>query len=150
MVFMSATPIISKSLSDTHNLAETFLESCTPQSTALVVALSGNLGSGKTAFVKEIAGILGVEKNEVTSPTYVIEKIYQIKHSHFTHLIHIDAYRLEKEQELISLGWHNIASDPHNLIFIEWPEKVPSLIPNNTRTIHFDFIDEATREITVK
>ena len=147
--------IKSKSLSQTAKLAKDFLESIVPHSEhATIYGLSGNLGSGKTAFVKEVAHHLGLNKEDVTSPTFVIEKIYKIPNPRstlyihrFTHLIHIDAYRLEDPKELLSLGWKEISEDAHNLIMVEWPEIVREVLPANTRTIYFEFIDETTRKI---
>ncbi|VAW19133.1 tRNA threonylcarbamoyladenosine biosynthesis protein TsaE, partial [hydrothermal vent metagenome] len=100
---------------------------------AFVVGLQGDLGAGKTAFTKSVAKALGVGVS-VTSPTFVIEKIYKLpvraphaggpENEIFSRLIHIDAYRLESGSELTSLGWEDISSDPKNIILIEWPEKV--------------------------
>lgn len=117
------------------------------KSGATVVALKGDLGSGKTAFTKALAKGLGVSES-VLSPTFVIEKIYKLPAGkNFNHLIHIDAYRLESANELRSIGWDEILSDAKNLIVIEWPEKVKGLIPKDAREIKFKFIDDKTREI---
>lgn len=113
---------------------------------AIVLALSGDLGAGKTAFTKELASVLGVV-DVVTSPTFVIEKIYKLSGGQFEHLIHIDAYRLEKSEELAHLGFQDILSNPRNIIVIEWPEKVADLIPKDAKSLKFTFIDETTREI---
>lgn len=103
---------------------------------AMVLALSGDLGAGKTTFAQGIARALGVEE-QVTSPTFVIEKIYQLEGQKFSHLIHIDAYRLDDPHELEVLGWKEIIADPANLIVVEWPEKVAGLIPADTMRISF-------------
>ncbi len=124
---------ISNSLEETQKIADDFIKNISPKSdTAFVVGLSGNLGAGKTAFTKCIAKSLGVEET-VTSPTFVIEKIYELENQKFSHLIHIDAYRLESGEELLNLGWQRIISDPKNLILIEWPEKVSSVMPEHTK-----------------
>lgn len=115
---------------------------------ALVVALIGNLGAGKTAWVKTLAKHLGV-KEEVTSPTFVIQKNYQTTDSTFAKLSHIDAYRLEKRDDLENIGWNKLVSDPTTLICIEWPSQVEGLVPEHAHKIHFTFIDEKTREIEV-
>lgn len=116
---------------------------------ATVVGLKGDLGSGKTAFVKALAKELGIS-DIVLSPTFVIEKIYKLPAGKpFRHLIHIDAYRLESEHELLSIGWDEILAEPENLIVVEWPEKVKGLIPKNSMEIKFKFIDDKTREITL-
>ena len=94
----------------------------TPDS-AFVAGLSGHLGAGKTAFVKQIARELGVEE-EVTSPTFVLMKIYPTKHPTLRRLVHIDAYRLERRADLEALRWEDVVADPHNLVMIEWPENV--------------------------
>ena len=87
--------VISKSLEETQQLAHEWVNSLdTSRNEALVVGLYGNLGAGKTAFTQAVARELGIQEI-VTSPTFVIEKIYPTSHPHFARLIHIDAYRLE-------------------------------------------------------
>lgn len=104
--------------------------------------MTGDLGSGKTYFVKHLAKALGI-KQEITSPSFQIVKVYPIPCSP-RKLIHIDLYRLKK----IS-GWQEIPelkdyfSDNDNLIMIEWGEKLARLIKpdlvikfNNDRTFN--------------
>ncbi len=137
----------SYSLTDTRTIAQNFIAGLILSSShATVVGLRGDLGAGKTAFVQQTAQLLGITET-ITSPTFVIEKIYKLEHSHFTHLIHIDAYRLESDQELRSLGWAEIIADPKNLIMIEWPEKVVGCMPSYSEYIAFTFINETTRTI---
>lgn len=107
---------------------------------ALVVGLSGHLGAGKTAFVKAVAKILGVSQ-EITSPTFVLMKFYDTTSKVWPHLVHIDAYRLEKPQELDALNWEKLVSDPHNLILVEWPENV-GLNKEATEVLHFEIRDD--------
>lgn len=114
---------------------------------ATVVALSGDLGTGKTAFAKALARAYGIEEN-VTSPTFVIEKVYTPNESPFSRLIHIDAYRLNGKHDLEVLGWKELLSEPSNLIVLEWPEKVEGAIPADAVQISLEFVDEHTREIT--
>ena len=101
---------------------------------ALVVGLSGHLGAGKTAFVKAVAKALGVDES-VTSPTFVLMKIYEIEKlkvkgqksklaSPWKRLIHIDAYRLEQAEELQALNWEGLVADSNNLIMVKRPENV--------------------------
>ena len=125
------------------------IESLTPGNQATVVALQGELGAGKTTFTQEVGKILGVEEN-MHSPTFVIEKIYAIDYKGFKKLIHIDAYRIEKESELLHLGWDEIIKDKENLILIEWPERVPGIIPSDAKKIFFKHVDENTREIKIE
>lgn len=109
----------------------------TGMSNATIIALQGELGSGKTYFAQKLGQVAGV-KETMQSPTFVIMKIYDIEWAGYKKFIHIDAYRIEKEQELISLGWQELVEDPKNLILIEWPEKVPGLIPKNAKRIIFE------------
>ena len=150
---------LSKSLEDTNKIASDFLDSLEPIVRATIVALQGELGAGKTAFAQEVGKVLGVTEN-MHSPTFVIEKIYEINFRNFKYLVHIDAYRLEKparpddsghsggESELLHLGWRDLIKEPENLILVEWPENVAGIIPEDARKISFKFIDDTTREIS--
>ncbi len=138
----------SKSLEDTASYARQFLHEILPQKDlATVVVLSGDLGAGKTAFTKELGSLLGIPSQEITSPTFVIEKIYEIKNDIFERFIHIDAYRLDSSLELLSLGWDDIVKNPKNLIVIEWGERVCGIFPKKIYELHFTFVDEDTRTI---
>lgn len=114
---------------------------------ATIVALVGDLGAGKTTFVKGVAKSLGVEEH-VTSPTFVIEKIYHLEGQRFEKLIHIDAYRLKGEQHLRALNWHDDATQSENVIFIEWPEHMGGALPADTLRITLTYIDQDTRDIS--
>ncbi len=115
---------------------------------AVVVGLFGDLGSGKTAFSQNIAKLLGVEEN-VTSPTFVIEKIYKTnKKGKFETLVHIDAYRIEEAEEMNKLRFSEVIRQPNTLVLIEWPEKIKEVLPANQVNLNFKFIDENTREIS--
>lgn len=116
--------------------AARFAHSLVPRPQALIVALSGEFGAGKTTFVQGMAEALGV-KEKVTSPTFVIEKAYELEHQAFSRLIHIDAYRLKGSHELEVLGWKEIVRDPGNLILIEWPERVAACIPPDALRLSF-------------
>lgn len=137
---------VSQSLEQTSEIAKDFLDSVSPSSMATVIALQGDLGAGKTAFSQAVGKIVGV-KDSMQSPTFVIEKIYDIDWKGFRKLVHIDAYRLEREEELLHLGWEEVLRNPENLVLIEWPENVSSAIPENAHRVSFVFVDENTREI---
>jgi len=114
---------------------------------AKVIGLIGDLGAGKTTFAQALAQALGVEE-KVSSPTFVIEKIYKLKgQGKLTHLIHIDAYRLNDPEELVALGWDEIVESPNNIILVEWADNVEKILPKDTQKIFFKFIDEERREI---
>jgi len=116
---------------------------------AAVVALYGDLGSGKTTFTKAAAESLGVSL-PVVSPTFVILRIYPLQTEPFSHFIHVDAYRLEDGEELKKLGWNDMLSDPKNIIFVEWADKVEDILPKGTVMVYFENINETTRSLKIK
>jgi tRNA threonylcarbamoyladenosine biosynthesis protein TsaE len=118
---------------------------------AVILALSGDLGVGKTTLTQEMAKHLGI-KEKIVSPTFVIMKFYNINpnsvyYSNFKKLIHIDAYRLESSDELLKIGWEEIIRDKDNLVIIEWPEKVKKIIKPEVFGIILSHVDEVTRYI---
>jgi tRNA threonylcarbamoyladenosine biosynthesis protein TsaE len=117
-----------------------------PGKMARVLALSGDLGAGKTTFVSGIAASLGVTE-PITSPTFVIMKIYDLEHAKFERLIHIDAYRLKGMQHLKVLGWNELTKDPTNLICIEWPEMIAEAIPKDAIRIELRYSEGEGRTI---
>lgn len=137
----------SHSLDEFCGYARDFVRTLVPRESATVVALSGDLGAGKTTFVQVCARELGIEET-VSSPTFVIEKIYELSNRKFACLIHIDAYRLKEAKELEVLGWGELVKDPQNLICIEWPERVTEAIPQNAVRVRFDIAGDA-RIITI-
>ncbi|MBU1046350.1 tRNA (adenosine(37)-N6)-threonylcarbamoyltransferase complex ATPase subunit type 1 TsaE [Patescibacteria group bacterium] len=139
-----------KNIEEMKDFADSYIKSLKKsENKATVIILRGDLGSGKTTFTQEVANIFEI-KDYVTSPTFVIQKRYEINNSQelgFKNLIHIDAYRLSSGKELLDLGWKEDINNPQNIIFIEWPERVTEVLPKNTKEISFKFIDEETREI---
>lgn len=115
---------------------------------ATLVTLSGELGVGKTTFTQVVAKSLGVTER-VTSPTFVLEKIYSLPESApFARLIHIDVYRLASGEELAPLGFYELMQDTNNLILLEWPEKVQEALPAPTHHISFVAHTDGPRTIT--
>ncbi len=142
--------MISNSPLATQKIAEDFISCLVPQSElgATVVGLYGDLGAGKTTFMKGVALALGVV-GEVTSPTFVIQKIYKLEDQKFDKLIHIDAYRIDSPLEMKHIGWQGILSDDRAIVFIEWAERLEDILPINTHRIKFISIDENQREIII-
>jgi tRNA threonylcarbamoyladenosine biosynthesis protein TsaE len=109
---------------------------------ATVVTLVGELGAGKTTFVRGFARALGVAEN-VLSPTFVLMKIYALaqkkkdKRQTFRHLIHIDCYRLASPKDLLHLGFKELLQDKNAVILIEWAERVKKLIPRGAIWVRF-------------
>ncbi|MBX4198818.1 tRNA (adenosine(37)-N6)-threonylcarbamoyltransferase complex ATPase subunit type 1 TsaE [Candidatus Parcubacteria bacterium] len=139
---------VSKSPLDTKRVAIELVESLSARDHALVIALDGDLGSGKTTFSQYIGECLGVH-DPIQSPTFLIEKIYELSGKPWQHLVHIDAYRLESERELLDLGWRDIVKKPSNLVLVEWAEKVGSILPEDAIHIVFTHEDETTRKIEI-
>ena len=115
---------------------------------AIVLALQGELGSGKTTFAQGLAAGLGV-KERVLSPTFLVVKEFELPHIDKTMLYHIDAYRLESTQELLDLGFKGILADPKHVVVIEWADRVKDVLPEDTRWIHFSVTKENSREVDV-
>lgn len=113
-----------------------------------VVALYGNLGSGKTFFVKSICEFFHVEA-PVTSPTYVIEHEYEPEKTDFS-IKHFDLYRLKDEKSAREIGIDDCLWDPGTICLIEWPERIESLLRNNFYRIDLTALQENHREINIR
>ncbi len=136
------------SLEELKGIAEEVILQLPKVDRATVVTLSGDLGAGKTAFTKELAHLLDIEY-EVTSPTFVIMKSYEIPaHSFLKTLTHIDAYRIESDDEMRVLGFEELLKDHARLICVEWPEKIQSLTPKNAYPISLTLNLDGTRTIS--
>lgn len=129
------------SAEELQQYAADFVRALTPNTQATLVTLSGELGAGKTTWVQGAARALGVAET-VSSPTFVIEKIYQLSDQKFGRLIHIDAYRLKSSHELEVLGWAELLADPQSLILLEWPERVTEILPKGAIALRFDIDNE--------
>lgn len=147
--------LLVKSEKELENIAENLVNNLPKERDgAGVIALYGDLGSGKTTFTKEIANYFEI-KETITSPTFVILKRFEInpefsKGTGFKNLIHIDTYRLDLAEELHRLGFEEILNDKNNLVVIEWPEIIEGSLPKETIRVYFSFIDESTRELEIK
>ena len=117
---------------------------------ALVVALQGELGSGKTTFIQGLGEALGI-KEKILSPTFVIMKHFNIlTFKHFNNLYHLDCYRLESAKDLAELGLVEILAGKNNLVVIEWAERIASILPVDTVWLVFKHKGGETREIELK
>lgn len=114
---------------------------------ATLITLSGELGAGKSAFVKAAAQALGVT-DSVTSPTFVIEKQYDLANQAFARLVHIDAYRLKSGAELTPLHFDETLKQAENLIMLEWPEMVRDTLRKADVAIMLTVHPDATRTIS--
>ncbi len=134
--------IISKSWKETELLGSTFGKVIEGEQ-GIVLALTGELASGKTCFVKglvkEICGEWWVH-----SPTFTLVNFY----GNPPKVIHIDCYRIASPRELISIGAEELISS-EAICVIEWADKVREILPQDYISIHFEHIDENTRKISI-
>jgi tRNA threonylcarbamoyladenosine biosynthesis protein TsaE len=134
-----------ESLETLQMLAHKLVSRLTPIETATLITLSGELGAGKTTFSQMVGKELGVTENMV-SPTFVLEKVYALTDTRgFTHLIHIDAYRLQTGDELGALRLSELLENPQNIILLEWPEKVADSLPLATIAVTLEVHEGGTR-----
>jgi len=111
-----------------------------------VVALIGELGSGKTCFTQGLAKGLGVEENvPVVSPTFTLINEYPGK----IPLIHLDVYRLSGPRDLEDMGYEEYF-EGGGIIVIEWAEKIRDILPAKTLFVGMRYIDENTREMILE
>lgn len=119
--------------------------SASEKNRARVLLLEGDLGAGKTTFTKALAGRLGIDRESVHSPTFILKKEYKGKHPSFNRLVHVDAYRFTHPSEAKVLRLEEDLQDPSAIIVVEWPSKMAHLASD--LEIEFLVEDERTREI---
>lgn len=139
---------ITKSAQETCRLGASFADYLKKEyekkKGARVIALVGNLGSGKTTFVQCVARALGITQRTI-SPTFVIMRKYQGRK--FC-LYHVDLYRIGVgKEEFLSLGIPDLWKQDGNIIMIEWAEKIREFLPKDTIWINFEVISEEKRRI---
>lgn len=101
---------------------------------ALILSLEGPLGAGKTCLVKGLAGGLGIDPDEVSSPTFTLVHEYT---GGRIPLVHFDLYRLESEEELLPLGFEEYLGTP-GIVAIEWGGKFPGSLPSGSWRVTFE------------
>jgi len=139
--------VITKSTEETIKLGEKIASQIQGGD---IILLQGDLGAGKTTFMKGLAQGLNISEN-ITSPTFTLMNVYPLKSSNTKQLVHIDTYRLKDEQELIDIGVEDYLGKPNTICVIEWPEKLPHLLENKKTTIvALKNINENQREIIVE
>jgi len=131
------------SLNEIENSAKQFIAYLKDKK---VVAFSGNLGAGKTTFIKELCKQLGVKEN-VTSPTFSIINQYTTVNN--STIFHIDLYRVKDEEEAINAGVEESIYSG-DVCFIEWPEKLFTLLPEDTVDVFMEPVNEYKRKLVCK
>jgi tRNA threonylcarbamoyladenosine biosynthesis protein TsaE len=116
-----------------------------------VVLLSGDLGAGKSVFTRGVARALGVT-SRMTSPTFVLFKVYDTHHDKVKFLVHVDAYRVEND-DLMQAGLADYMGRPDTVVMIEWGEKLKKLLSETKlrcKIVHICHKSNAIREINLK
>lgn len=137
---MNALDVIVPDEAAIHRLAGD-LAACLPARSW--VALSGDLGAGKTTFVKAVAAAAGIDPAEVVSPTF------GLIHDHADgqqRLIHADMYRLLDPDDLRETGWEDLATGP-GWRFVEWPERIAAHLPADRLDIAIDILSPVARSL---
>ena len=149
----------TKSPKETQKIASLLAEKIKIKKTAnttrgaLVVAMEGELGAGKTVFTQGFAKALKI-KAKIKSPTFVLMKHYPIPDSGLrikktiSNFYHLDCYRLKNYKDLLPLGVKEILKEPANIILVEWAERVKPILPRNCIKVHIDHIGSKERKIT--
>ncbi len=138
----------TKSALETQKLAQDLARSLKGDK---ILALYGNLGSGKTTFVQGLAKGLGI-KERMISPTFIIIREHKISEklkAKSEKFYHIDLYRVQNFTELKELELEEILGSKDRIVAIEWAEKIKELLPKNRIEIYFENLGENRRRITV-
>ena len=109
-----------------------------------IFAFYGNLGAGKTTLIKRLCSVLGVAES-VSSPTFNLVNVYDGEEEE---IYHFDFYRIKDEMEALNIGAQEYF-DSGAYCFIEWPEKIPLLLPEEAVKIQLEIVDSSYREITI-
>jgi tRNA threonylcarbamoyladenosine biosynthesis protein TsaE len=110
-----------------------------------IIALSGELGAGKTTLVRGMARGIGLEEGEVASPSFTLVNEYEGQ----LRLFHIDLYRLEDEKELISIDYEEYLT-ADGVVVIEWADRIPQAIPHDALWIMLRYLKSEHREIALR
>ena len=131
----------AESEADTDRLGAAMAE-CLPNGT--VVALSGTLGAGKTRLVQAVAQAVGIDRQQVTSPTFVLCQTYRGRRT----IHHFDVYRLKDEREFVELGPEEYF-ESDGLSLVEWADKVEPLLPIGCLHVSIAITGETRRRFTL-
>ncbi len=137
----SISKVVTTSIEETLRAGEQFAAGLNPGD---IVQLRGDLGAGKTHFVKGVARFFHIPEEEVQSPTFSIIHEYQGR----IPLYHVDAYRLNRPEEALEFGLEEYLYGD-GICLIEWPEKIASLLPDTCRVVEIAHIDQDKRQITI-
>ncbi|WP_411030845.1 tRNA (adenosine(37)-N6)-threonylcarbamoyltransferase complex ATPase subunit type 1 TsaE [Spongiimicrobium sp. 3-5] len=126
-----------------HQVAQQIIRHCKEK----LLCFYGDMGAGKTTLIKALVNELG-GKDHANSPTFgIVNEYHTKKGSLLGH--HFDFYRLNNEMEALDIGWEHYL-DIDGWIFIEWPEKIESLLPQERSNLYLQVVDTDTRKLTLK
>jgi tRNA threonylcarbamoyladenosine biosynthesis protein TsaE len=131
-----------ESLETIHQTAQNFIDQIGENR---IFAFNGNMGAGKTTFIKSICEVMGVNEN-VNSPTFAIVNEYEANGKKI--IYHFDCYRINKIQEALDLGAEEYLYSG-NLCFIEWAENIASLLPDSVVNVNIEEGDNGERNVTI-
>jgi len=134
--------VLSSSIEETILFGKQFAEQLQPGD---VVCLVGDLGAGKTHFVKGLASFFGVDPSEVNSPTFTLINEYQGSST----VYHFDCYRIKNDQEAMEIGAEEYLYGD-GISVIEWPKKIRNLLPPESVWVTITHKGEGEREILIK
>jgi len=123
-----------QSLDDLPQVAEKIIQNYSEK----IIAFYGEMGAGKTTFIKVLCQHLGVPIKEVCSPTYAIVNEYPAKSKP---IFHFDFYRIKDEQEVFDMGYEEYFYSG-NYCFVEWPEKITNLLPDKLLKVSIEIVGE--------
>lgn len=138
--------VISHSIEETKAFAQKVAEKLVPGS---VLALYGDLGSGKTTFTSSLVEMLDIPAR-VQSPTFVIARRYAGGNGSIRVVNHVDLYRVCVKEEVLDLGLEELFAEEHAITVIEWPEVAEGLLPPSALRMKFEYVDESTRKINAQ
>lgn len=139
---MEQQVFIANSVSETERFAEQLASNFVGGE---VLLLQGEMGAGKTHFVKGLAKGLGID-DIVTSPTFALHNSYSGRLT----LNHFDFYRIDDSEEVAMLGLDEFFFDKQGVAAIEWSDNVKDLLPRHCITVTIEKLDENSRKITVE
>ncbi len=138
----TALSIVTQNYEETQKLGEELGRRLPPGS---VVALTGQLGSGKTTLVQGIGKGLGI-RPLIKSPSFVIIHEY----SGSVPLYHFDLYRIAHQEEIVFLGYEDYFYQKKGIVVIEWAEKIEDLLPAEYLKIELEIVDLSKRKIGLR
>ena len=110
-----------------------------------LVELTGDLGTGKTVFIKGLAKGLGIAQ-PISSPTFTISRVYEVKGKSFHHF---DFYRIDSG-DIVAMEIAEATTDPDAIVVVEWAEHIKEALPNDFLAIKLRRLSEAEREIIIE